>query len=67
MSHDPYNPFDDKALGVAMIGTILFGAATGTGIGVFFEEPAIGGLIGAALGIILGAWAIPALMRDLRD
>lgn len=67
MSRDPYNPFDDKALGLAMMGSIFFGAATGIGIGVFVKEPAIGGLIGGALGIIVGVWAIPALMRDLRD
>lgn len=67
MERDPHNPFDDRALGLAMLGTIIFCAASGTGVGVFFQQPEIGGLIGGALGIVIGILLIPTLMRDWQD
>lgn len=64
---DPYNPFDERALGLGMMGVIFFCAVTGLGLGVFLEQPAAGGLVGGALGIVVGLWVIPALMRDWHD
>lgn len=64
---DPYNPFSDRAIGLAMLGTILLCAATGAGVGVFFTEPELGALAGGFLGILGGLWVIPSLMRDWRD
>lgn len=57
--------FDERAAGLAMLGTILFCAVVGTGVGVFFEQPAIGALIGGASGIALGFWLVPRMMRDV--
>ena len=67
MPRDPYNPFDDKAVGLAMLGTVFFSAATGLGVGAFLAEPAIGGLCGGAIGIAAGVVLVPPLMRDWRD
>jgi hypothetical protein len=64
---DPYNPFDDRAVSRAMLFTIVVFAATGAGVGVFFEQPAIGAIIGGAAGILLAALLVPKLMRDWRD
>lgn len=67
MSRDPQNPFDDNALGLAMLGMIIFCAASGAGVGVFFQEPEAGGLIGGTTGLVLGLWLVPSLMRDWKD
>ena len=67
MPRDPYNPFDDKSVGLAMLGTVFFSSVTGLGIGAFVAEPAVGGLCGGAVGITAGLYLVPALMRDWRD
>ena len=67
MTRDPYNPYDDKQMGLAMLGVILFCVASGIGIGVFFEAPEIGGFAGGVVGIVLGLIVVPGLMRDWRD
>ena len=56
--------FDERAAGLAMLGTILFCAAVGGGVGIFFEQPVIGAIGGALIGILLGFWLVPRLMRD---
>jgi hypothetical protein len=65
--NDPYNPYSDRALGLATLGTILFCTGSGAGVGVFLAQPAIGAMIGCLLGIVLGVLLIPSLMRDWRD
>ena len=67
MARDPHNPYSEKDMGRAMLGTILLCAASGAGVGVFFEAPEIGGIVGGFVGILLGFWLIPSLMRDLQD
>lgn len=67
MTRDPHNPYDEKQMGLAMLGVILFCAASGIGIGVFFEAPGVGGIIGGVVGIIIGLIVVPGLMRDWRD
>ena len=67
MPRDPHNPFDDRAMGLAMLGTILFCVASGAGVGVFFQQPEIGALAGGVVGILLGLWLLPGLMRDWQD
>jgi hypothetical protein len=47
-----------------MLGVIAFCAATGTGVGVFLVQPALGGLIGAGIGVLTGIWLVPALFKD---
>lgn len=54
-------------MGLAMLGTIIFCAASGTGVGVFFEAPELGGFAGGIVGIVIGLIVIPGLMRDMRD
>jgi len=66
-SRDPHNPFSEKDLGLAMMGMIFFCAASGLGLGVFLQRPVAGGLIGGALGILVGLWLVPALLRDWHD
>lgn len=67
MTRDPHNPFTERAIGLALLGTILFCAASGAGIGVFLQEPELGGLVGGAVGLVAGIWLIPPLMRDWLD
>ncbi|MEJ7875165.1 MAG: hypothetical protein WKF62_00780 [Solirubrobacterales bacterium] len=67
MGRDPYNPSDDRALGLAVLGAIAFCAASGTGVGVFLQAPALGGIAGGVVGIIVGLLVVPGLMRDWRD
>jgi hypothetical protein len=67
MSRDPHNRFSEKDMGRAMLGTVLFCAASGSGVGVFFESPELGGIIGGFIGIVLGFLLIPGLMRDWQD
>ena len=64
---DPYNPFDDRVGGIAMLGSVGFCAVSGLGVGIFLEHPLEGGLAGGAAGIVLGLWLVPGLMRDWRD
>ena len=47
-----------------MLGSILFCAMVGLGVGTFFVQPVIGGLIGAVVGIALGLWLVPHLARE---
>ncbi len=63
-SEDPRDQFDEKAAGTAMIGTILFCLVAGVGVGVFFEQPVIGGLAGAVAGIVIGLWLVPRLLAE---
>jgi hypothetical protein len=55
---------DERAAGVAMLGTIFFFVVVGVGVGVFFEQPVVGGIGGGALGIAVGLWLVPRLLRD---
>ena len=48
-----------------MLGSIIFCAIVGTGVGTFFVQPVIGGMAGAVLGIGLGLWLVPHLSREL--
>jgi hypothetical protein len=54
-------------MGLAMLGVIVFCTASGTGVGVFFQAPEVGGIIGGVCGIMLGLLLVPGLMRDWRD
>ena len=47
-----------------MLGTILFFTVVGGGVGIFFEEPVIYGIVGAIVGIVIGLLLVPRLMRD---
>lgn len=47
-----------------MLGSIVFCAMVGIGVGIFFVQPVIGGMIGAVVGIALGLWLVPNLLRD---
>lgn len=67
MRTDPHQPFDDRATGLAVLGTILFCALSGAGVGVFVEQPAIGLVAGGVVGIVAGLWLIPALINEFRD
>lgn len=64
MSRDPDHPYDERAAGLAMLGTIIFCAVIGGGVGIFFEQPAPGAIGGAILGILLGLWLVPRLLQD---
>ena len=64
MDYDADNRHENRAKGLSMLGTIAFCAATGTGIGVFLVQPALGALVGTAIGILIGIWLVPALFRD---
>jgi hypothetical protein len=61
---DRTRPFDDRVAGLVMLGTILFCAMVGIGVGVFFIEPYMGGLIGTVLGILIGIWVVPNLLTE---
>jgi hypothetical protein len=67
MHSDPRQPFDDRATGLAMLGTILFCALSGAGVGVFVAAPEIGLVAGGVVGIVAGLWLIPALINEFRD
>lgn len=64
MGDDPRNQFDERAAGLAMLGTILFCAVVGGGVGVFFEQPLIGALAGTLVGVAVGLWLVPRLIGD---
>ncbi len=55
----------DRLAGRIMLGSVLFCAIVGTGIGTFFIQPIIGGLIGAVVGIGFGFWLAPNLLHEL--
>jgi hypothetical protein len=67
MDHDADNRSENRAKGVMMLGTIAFCAATGAGVGVFLARPALGALIGSAIGIVAGIWLVPGLFDDQHD
>ncbi len=64
MGPDPQQQFDERAAGLAMLGTIVFCVAVGGGVGIFFEQPVIGAIGGAVCGILIGLLLVPRLMRD---
>ena len=47
-----------------MLGTIVFCAIVGGGVGIFFEQPLIGAIAGAVGGILVGLLLVPRLLRD---
>ena len=51
--------------GRVMLGSIVFCALAGIGVGTFFVQPVIGGLIGAVVGIVVGLWLVPNLLQEL--
>lgn len=61
---DPRQQFDERAAGLAMIGTILFCVVLGGGVGIFFEQPVIGAVAGGFAGLLLGFVLVPRLLRD---
>ena len=63
--NDPESRSDDVLAGRIMLGSILFCAIVGTGVGTFFVKPVIGGMVGAVVGIALGFWLVPHLSREL--
>jgi hypothetical protein len=63
-ARDPRNPFDERDVSRAVLLTVLVCAASGAGVGVFFEQPAIGGIAGGVLGVLVGALVVPRLMQD---
>ena len=64
MGEERPSDYDERAEGLAMLGTILFCVAVGGGVGIFFEQPVIGAIAGAVVGIVLGFLLVPRLMRD---
>lgn len=62
---DPPKGFDDRAAGLIMLGSIVFCTLVGIGVGTFFIQPVIGGMIGAVVGILIGFWLVPNLLREL--
>jgi hypothetical protein len=64
MGEDGHRDADERAEGLAMLGTILFCVVVGGGVGIFFEQPVIGAVAGAVFGIVLGLWLVPRLLRD---
>lgn len=61
---DPREQFDERAAGLAMLGTIFFFVVVGVGVGVFVEQPVAGGIAGGVLGVLAGLWLVPRLLRD---
>lgn len=55
---------DERAAGLAMIGAILFFVIVGIGVGVFFEQPVVGGIGGGVIGIVVGLWLVPGLVAE---
>lgn len=47
-----------------MLGSIVFCTLVGIGVGTFFVQPVVGGMIGAVVGIALGLWLVPNLLRE---
>lgn len=54
----------ERTEGLAMLGTIIFFTVVGGGVGIFFEQPWIGGIGGAVAGILIGLVLVPRLLRD---
>lgn len=65
VGNDPDSRWDDRIAGRIMLGSIVFCAIVGTGVGTFFVQPIVGGLVGAVVGIALGFWLVPNLLREL--
>lgn len=66
MRSDRGEQADERAEGLAMLGTIVFCCIVGAGVGVFAEQPVVGALAGGVIGIALGFWLAPRLVRDWR-
>lgn len=64
MREERHHDADERAEGLAMLGTILFCVVVGGGVGIFFEQPLIGAIAGGIFGIVLGLWLVPRLLRD---
>ena len=58
---------DDTRSPQPFLGAVFFLTTTGLGIGAFVQAPAVGGICGAAAGILAAIVLVPALMRDWRD
>jgi hypothetical protein len=54
----------ERTEGLAMLGTIIFFVVVGGGVGIFFEQPVIGGIAGGICGIVIGLLLVPRLLRD---
>lgn len=54
----------ERTEGLAMLGTIIFFTVIGGGVGIFFEQPVIGAIGGAIVGIAIGLALVPRLLRD---
>ena len=61
--HEPSGDVE-RTEGLAMLGTIIFFVVVGGGVGIFFEQPAIGAIAGGILGIVIGLLLVPRLLRD---
>jgi hypothetical protein len=61
--HEPSRDVE-RTEGLAMLGTIIFFVVVGGGVGIFFEQPAIGAIAGGILGIVIGLLLVPRLLRD---
>lgn len=64
MGEEGFRDADERAEGLAMLGTILFCVVVGGGVGIFFEQPLIGAIGGAVFGILAGLLLVPRLLRD---
>jgi hypothetical protein len=64
MREERHDDADERAEGLAMLGTILFCVVVGGGVGIFAEQPVIGAIAGGLFGIVLGLWLVPRLLRD---
>lgn len=67
MTEAPRSEQTEKAMGLATLAVVVFCAASGTGVGVFFQAPEIGGIVGGIVGIVIGLVVLPGLMRDFSD
>lgn len=65
VSDDDQRDARERTAGLAMLGTIFFFVVVGVGVGVFFEQPVIGGIGGGLAGILVGLWLVPGLLSDL--
>lgn len=56
------DPTTEREVGLVMLGTVVFSALTGLGVGAFVNEPAVGGIAGTVVGIVAGVLAAPGLV-----